>query len=195
MNMRADAVWQLLGTTNWVIEFVEKVFRECIFIEGSDSGPATQGQPESHKGMTVATLVRNVAIDDCCLVLGSALDNPLFLHLAHPFALGRLHAAVEHVKRFHDQVAKLNAKGENSHIAKDFLMDITGGSGVEIQLIGPLLGEILQDSKSLNSEPYHAVRSTRTRSHRHRSGRARPPAKSRSMCSRPCFRTALTQSH
>ena len=72
--------------------------------------------------------------------------------MVHPYALARLQAAVEHVKRFHDQVAKLNAKGENSHIAKDFLMDITEGSGVDIQLLGPLFADILKDSKPLNSE-------------------------------------------
>lgn len=83
---------------------------------------------------------------------GTTLDSPIFLHLAHPYALSRLRTAVEHVKRFHDQVAKLSTKGENSHIAKDFLMDITEGSGVDLQLLGPLLADILHDGKALNSE-------------------------------------------
>ncbi|KAI0807750.1 hypothetical protein C8Q74DRAFT_1379221 [Fomes fomentarius] len=128
-----DAVWQLLGTTNWVIELVEKLFKECIFVgEGSDSSPTTAGQQESSKG--------------------APLDNPVFLHIMHPYALGRLHTAVEHIKRFHDQVAKTSAKGENSQIAKDFLMDITEGSGIDLQLLGPLLAEIVQESKNMNKQ-------------------------------------------
>lgn len=86
------------------------------------------------------------------LLLGTTLDSPIFLHLVHPYSLSRLHAAIEHVKRFHDQVSRINARGENSHIAKDFLLDITEESGVDLQLLEPFLAKVLQDSKSLNGE-------------------------------------------
>ncbi|KAH9945890.1 uncharacterized protein BXZ73DRAFT_86136 [Epithele typhae] len=82
----------------------------------------------------------------------TTLDSPIFLHLTHPYALAHLHSALEHVKRFHDQVAKLPAKGESSHIAKDVLMDTTGGSGIDIQLVGPLLYDILKDCKKLDAQ-------------------------------------------
>ncbi|KAI0748585.1 hypothetical protein C8Q80DRAFT_1103764 [Daedaleopsis nitida] len=128
-----DAVWQLLGITGWVIELVEKLFKECIFVgEGTNAGRVIPDNPDGPKGTT--------------------LDSPIFLHLVHPYALSRLRTAVDHVKRFHDQVAKLSAKGENSHIAKDFLMDITEGSGVDLQLLGPLLADILHDGKALNKQ-------------------------------------------
>lgn len=154
-----DAVWQLLGTTNWVIELVERLFKECIFVgEGSDSSPTTAEQQESHKGTMLCALCDELRLSCPCLSTflhpGAPLDNPVFLHIVHPYALGRLHTAVEHIKRFHDQVAKTNAKGENSQIAKDFLMDITEGSGIDLQLLGPLLAEIVQESKNMNSEPH-----------------------------------------
>lgn len=79
-----------------------------------------------------------------------SLDSPIFLLLVHPYALSRLQTALAHVKRFRDQVAKLTAKGENSHIAKDVLMDITDCSGVDLQPLGPLMTEILQDAKRLD---------------------------------------------
>ncbi len=85
------------------------------------------------------------------------MDSPIFLHLVHPYSLSRLHTAMEHVKRFHDQVSKLTAKGENSHIAKDYLLDITEGSGIDLQLLGPFLAEILQESKTLNGERAHTT--------------------------------------
>ncbi|RPD66418.1 hypothetical protein L226DRAFT_530522 [Lentinus tigrinus ALCF2SS1-7] len=123
-----DAVWQLLGMTSWVIEFVEKILKECIFVGERPGQPTMPGSK------------------------GTTLDSPIFLHLVHPYSLSRLHTAMGHVKRFHDQVSKLTAKGENSHIAKDFLLDITEGSGVDLQLLGPFLAEILQESKSLNAQ-------------------------------------------
>ena len=83
---------------------------------------------------------------------GKSLDSPIFLHLVHPYALTRLKAAVEHVKRFHDHVSRLPAKGEESHIAKDVLLDITEGIGIDLQLVGPLLAEIAQETKGLDGE-------------------------------------------
>ncbi|KAI9057915.1 hypothetical protein FKP32DRAFT_1582820 [Trametes sanguinea] len=121
-----DAVWQLVGLSGWVLELVEKLFKECILI--GDVPAATS---------STSTL---------------SLDNPIFLLLVHPYALSRLHNALEHIKRFRDHVGKLAAKGENSHIARDVLMDITDCSGVELQPLGPLLSEVLQDCKVLDAQ-------------------------------------------
>ncbi|PIL24225.1 hypothetical protein GSI_13978 [Ganoderma sinense ZZ0214-1] len=122
-----DAVWQLLGMTSWVIEFVEKLFKECIFVgERPEPIPSTPGLASS---------------------VGKSLDSPIFLHLVHPYALTRLKTSVEHVKRFHDHVSKLPAKGEVSHIAKDVLLDTTEGIGIDLQHVGTLLAEIVQETK------------------------------------------------
>ena len=130
-----DAVWQLLGLACWTIEFVERLFKECVFIgDRSDPGPTTPKE----NGSTPLT--------------NSGLDNPIFLHLVHPFALAQLHSAAEHVKRFSDQLSRLPAKGDSARIAKDVLMDATEGSGVDLALLGPLLAEVLQDCKKLDGE-------------------------------------------
>ncbi|TBU35719.1 hypothetical protein BD311DRAFT_783359 [Dichomitus squalens] len=130
-----DAVWQLLGMTGWIIEFVEKLFKECIFV--GERPEATASTPTPREGVSTA---------------GKSLDSPIFLHLVHPYALTRLKAAVEHVKRFHDHISRLPAKGEESHIAKDVLLDITEGIGVDLQLVGPLLAEIMQETKGLDAQ-------------------------------------------
>ncbi|KAH9857142.1 hypothetical protein C2E23DRAFT_375639 [Lenzites betulinus] len=128
-----DAAWQLVGLSGWIIELVEKLFKECILIGGSpEVTPSTPKERDLPDALS--------------------LDSPIFLHLAHPYALSRLQTALEHVKRFRDHVGKLTAKGENSHIAKDVLMDITDGSGVDLQLLGPLLADILQDARQLDSQ-------------------------------------------
>ncbi|CDO73540.1 hypothetical protein BN946_scf185014.g10 [Trametes cinnabarina] len=122
-----DAVWQLVGLSGWVIDLVEKLFKECILV---GDNPAAGSSTTQDKDVPEAL----------------PLDNPIFLLLTHPYALSRLHNALVHIKRFRDHVGKLAAKGENSQIAKDVLMDITDCSGLDLQPLGPLLSGILQDS-------------------------------------------------
>ncbi|KAI0333503.1 hypothetical protein GY45DRAFT_1319460 [Cubamyces sp. BRFM 1775] len=128
-----DAVWQMVGLSGWIIELVERLFRECVLV--GDNPAAAPSTPKDRD------------IPD-----GLSLDNPIFLHLAHPFALKWLHTALEHVKRFRTHVGRLSARGENSHIAKDVLMDITDSSGVDLQPLGPVLSEVLQDCKTLDAQ-------------------------------------------
>ena len=47
-----DAVWQLLGMTGWIIEFVEKLFKECIFV-GERPEPAVS-TPNPKEGISTA---------------------------------------------------------------------------------------------------------------------------------------------
>ncbi|EIW60130.1 uncharacterized protein TRAVEDRAFT_120124 [Trametes versicolor FP-101664 SS1] len=130
-----DAVWQLVGLSGWIIELVERLFKECILIGDTPVAAPSTPKPSTPKERDIPD--------------GKALP-PIFLLLVHPYALSRLQTALAHVKRFRDQVAKLTAKGENSHIAKDVLMDITDCSGVDLQPLGPLMTEILQDAKRLD---------------------------------------------
>ncbi|KAI8989685.1 hypothetical protein BD414DRAFT_484925 [Trametes punicea] len=128
-----DAVWQLIGMSGWVIELVERLFRECVLVGDNPAAPpSTSKDPDLPQALS--------------------LDNPIFLHLVHPYALSRVQTALAHVRRFRDHVGKLAAKGENSHIAKDVLMDITDCSGVDLQPLGSLLSEILQDCKALDPQ-------------------------------------------
>lgn len=41
LRLTLDAVWQLLGMTGWVIEFVEKLLKECIFVGERPDEPTT----------------------------------------------------------------------------------------------------------------------------------------------------------
>lgn len=63
------------------------------------------------------------------------------MHLLHPFALRHLTEAVAHVKRFRETVNPLPPKGENSQIAKDVLIDTVDASGVDLNILLPLLEE------------------------------------------------------
>ena len=54
MNSRStatsDAVWQLVGMTGWIIEFVEKLLKECIFVGERPEGPTASKEMGSPKG-------------------------------------------------------------------------------------------------------------------------------------------------
>ncbi|KAI0647318.1 hypothetical protein C8Q79DRAFT_908461 [Trametes meyenii] len=127
-----DAVWQLVGMSGWIIELVERLLRECVLAGDSPAAPG----PSTPKERDIPNAL--------------SLDSPIFLHLVHPYAISCLQSAIEHVKRFRDHVGRLAARGENSHIAKDVLMDITDSSGVDLHPLVPLLSGILQDSKQLD---------------------------------------------
>ncbi|KAI0362401.1 hypothetical protein OH77DRAFT_1500103 [Trametes cingulata] len=128
-----DAVWQLVGLSGWIVELVERMFKECVLVgDNPAAGPSTPKERDLPDSLS--------------------LDSPIFLHLVHPYPLSRLQTALEHVKRFREHIGKLATKGENSHIAKDVLMDITDSSGLDLQPLGPLLAEILQDSKQLDAQ-------------------------------------------
>ena len=136
--------------TGWITELVEKLFKECIFVgERPELVTSTSGlAPFAGAPFDHPTQARKIST----FTSGKSLDSPIFLHLVHPYALARLKTCVEHVKRFHDHVSKLPAKGEESHIAKDVLLDITEGIGVDLQYVGGLLAEIVQETKGSDGE-------------------------------------------
>lgn len=60
--MCVDAVWQLLGITGWVIELVEKLFKECIFVgEGTNAGRVIPDNPDGPKGERVRLAVTTLS--------------------------------------------------------------------------------------------------------------------------------------
>ncbi|KAF4615030.1 hypothetical protein D9613_003116 [Agrocybe pediades] len=94
-----DAVWQLIGICTWIVSFTEKLLKACVL-----SGSAGTGQ---HSDTTDP----------------DPLLHPTLLHLAHPYALQNLLAALNHVKTFRDYTGSLPAGSENSQLAQRSLLD------------------------------------------------------------------------
>ncbi|KAH9951450.1 hypothetical protein B0H21DRAFT_719063 [Amylocystis lapponica] len=130
-----NAVWQLIGITTWVTEFTEKILKACVLVSDClASSNLTKMNIKQEHFSEFAPASSAVP----------ALDSPVFLHLA---ANGGAH-----VKRFRDYIGTLSPRGENAQMAKDVLLDVVDCSGVDLDVLGRLLGEALQEAKSANPE-------------------------------------------
>ncbi|KAJ7774497.1 hypothetical protein DFH07DRAFT_732775 [Mycena maculata] len=135
-----DAVWQLVGLSTWVVGFVEKLLKECVL--ASDlTGPRPQGDRND--------LLRT----DFLAYPGFETQlSSILLHLAHPYALRSLHAALSNVIRFKNKIGSLSASEENSQIAKNVLVDLIDCSGVDLNALEPLLADLLAETKNFGVE-------------------------------------------
>ncbi|KAJ7172400.1 hypothetical protein C8R46DRAFT_147163 [Mycena filopes] len=120
-----DAVWQLVGLSTWIVGFVEKLLKECVLC--SDLAPS-QSNPSPTP------------------------PSSILLHLAHPYPLRSLHAAVRNVTRFKNKIGSLSASEENSQIAKSVLVDLLDCSGVDLAALEPVLSELLVEAKKIGVE-------------------------------------------
>ncbi|KAJ7709826.1 hypothetical protein B0H17DRAFT_1029380 [Mycena rosella] len=131
-----DAVWQLVGLSTWVVAFIEKLLKECVL--ASDlAGPRDQDDLFDSKPSSPVHVAQ----------LPSTL-----LHLAHPYALRSLHAALSNVTRFKNKIGSLSASEENSQIAKSVLVDLIDCSGVDLNALEPLLADLLVEAKKFSAE-------------------------------------------
>ncbi|KIK08291.1 hypothetical protein K443DRAFT_672780 [Laccaria amethystina LaAM-08-1] len=124
-----DAVWQLIGLCRWVVEFFEKLMKECVLYSNlthEDGGGASNSHPQTT----------------------NQTYPPILLNLAHPQATWNLFTILQHLKRFRTYLGSLSAGGENSRIARDALVDLVDCSGVDFEALYPVLEEIVQKSKT-----------------------------------------------
>ncbi|KAF7338233.1 hypothetical protein MVEN_02048500 [Mycena venus] len=130
-----DAVWQLVGLSAWVVGFVEKLIKECIL--SSDLTGSSQDD------------------DDLFESSSPVFQTPassVLLHLAHPYALKNLHAAVSNVARFKNKIGSLSASEENSQIAKSVLVDLIDCCGIDFNALYPVLVGLLAEAKKFGVE-------------------------------------------
>lgn len=68
----------------------------------------------------------------------------------HPYSLGRIRTILGYIKRFRDHIASLTPTGENAHIAREVLVDVVDCSGIELDRLNTVLGEIYQGLQGAN---------------------------------------------
>ncbi|KAF8965263.1 hypothetical protein BDZ97DRAFT_1918412 [Flammula alnicola] len=124
-----EAVWQIISMCTWVVSFAVKLMKACVLSSNAVLDEKEGGQADSE---------------------GLAL--PILLHLAHPFALQNLIAALQHVKAFRTYVGSLPAGGENAKIAQFVLVDTVDSSGVDFGGLISLLEENFDSTQKIESE-------------------------------------------
>lgn len=93
------------------------------------------------------------SIDLVVLITPSAsthpFGSPIFLHLAHPYAVRCLLVALTYVKGFRDFLSGLSPRGESAQIAKDVLLDSVDSSGIDLNALIPILEGTLESATKL----------------------------------------------
>ncbi|KAK7693491.1 hypothetical protein QCA50_003059 [Cerrena zonata] len=123
-----EAVWQLIALCVWVLDFLERVIRDCVSIGDNLTTSANDGSLPSKTDPASANL----------------------LHLVHRYALNNLYIVVNHVKGLRDELGNLTPKAENAHMAKEVLMDAFNCAGINIDALSQVLGE-LKDSPAVSA--------------------------------------------
>ncbi|KAK0463953.1 uncharacterized protein EV420DRAFT_1264492 [Desarmillaria tabescens] len=130
------AVWQFIGICGWVVNFIEKVMKEVMLIN-STSKPSSETDDLFDAESPVST---------------DHYEVPCLLHIVHPRALVNLKQALSNVRSFRSSLGSITARGENSQIAKDVLVDLVDCSGVDLNALDPLLDEFILKSKDIEVE-------------------------------------------
>lgn len=80
--------------------------------------------------------------------------SPTLLHLVQPYALVNLHSVLGHIKQFRAYLGTLTASEVNAQIARDILIDLVDCSGINLDLLQPLLLELIEDAKILDGNSF-----------------------------------------
>lgn len=162
------AVWQLISLAAWVVDFLEDLMKECVFL--ADLAEPNQNLTLNSNSMMMKEepmdddpFLRNCEplISSMALVYGpqamnqpprsAPLDAPILLHLAHPLALTNLTAVVSHVNRFHQYLTSMTPKQENSQYARDIMLDLVNSSGLVLKALENILSAAIPEASAIPS--------------------------------------------
>ncbi|TFK42513.1 hypothetical protein BDQ12DRAFT_676334 [Crucibulum laeve] len=129
-----SAAWQLIGISTWIVNFTERLMKQCVL----------SWDPTGQQGGNGAQISSNAT--------KKMLESPILLTLIHPYAVQNVLTALRHVRQFRSFLGSLPAGGENAHIAKDVLIDLVDRSGVDFTALSNLLEEVVKASKMLDAQ-------------------------------------------
>lgn len=140
--IQLDAVWQLVGLSEWAVGFLEILIKECLTLSDLTDAPL-KAEPMDDDSFLRDSEPAGVYLCEAlliCFVPGlfhggtpSPFNNPVLLHLAHPLLLINLIDMTSHVNRFHQYLISQTAKAENAQIARDVLLDVVDCSGLNLE--------------------------------------------------------------
>ncbi|OJA14296.1 hypothetical protein AZE42_10485 [Rhizopogon vesiculosus] len=147
------AVWQLISLAAWVIDFLEVLMKECVFL-------ADLAEPNPNLSLNSNLALKEEPMDDDPFLRNSMnqsprsvpLDAPILLHLVHPLALTNLTAVVFHVNRFHQYLTSMTPKQENSRYARDIMLDLVNSSGLVLKVLEDILSTAIPEASAIPTE-------------------------------------------
>jgi hypothetical protein len=157
-----EPVWQLICLSTWVVSFLEDLMKECVFL-------ADLADPSPNTSLNFNEVVpKEEPMDDNPFLQNwltspfqqatnqsphsVSLDTPILLHLVHPLALTNLRAVVFHVSSFHQYLASMTAKRENSQFARDTMLDLVSSSGLDLTVLEDILSTSIPEASAIPVE-------------------------------------------
>ncbi|KAG1754658.1 hypothetical protein EDB19DRAFT_1667565 [Suillus lakei] len=153
-----EPVWQLISLSTWVVAFLEDLMKECVFL-------AHLAHPTPNMSLNSNEVMpKEEPMDDNPFLRDgftspfqqatnqSPLATPILLHLVHPLALTNLRAVVFHVNCFHQYLASMTAKRENSQFARDIMLDLVSSSGLDLKALDDVLSAAIPEASAIPVE-------------------------------------------
>ena len=165
-----EAVWQLVGISQWALGFTETLMKQCILLNAtstseslnepkmdvqSDGEDLFGSAPSKHFVGARFFLAKTdpFAASPAFEVGSPILETPTLLHIGHPYALANLHTILTHIKNLRSFVGQLSARGENAQIARDVLVELVDFSGFDIDALCVFLAECIQVANDIPGLP------------------------------------------
>ncbi|KAG2158212.1 uncharacterized protein EDB93DRAFT_1238009 [Suillus bovinus] len=142
-----EPVWQLISLSTWVVAFLEDLMKECVFL-------ADLADPTPNMSLNSNEQATNQSPHSV------SLDTPILLHLVHPLALTNLRAVVFHVSSFHQYLASMTAKRENSQFARDIMLDLVSSSGLDLKVLEDILSSAIPEASAIPDRPRLFIKSS-----------------------------------
>ncbi|EJD45725.1 hypothetical protein AURDEDRAFT_137113 [Auricularia subglabra TFB-10046 SS5] len=136
-----NAVWQLVAAMKWVIGLVERVARECVYLEGEMLLAASQ---RTGAGDSL------VKPDPDAPPPTPTNPHPLFFLLLHPLPVATLLDVLKNIESFHLFVTSSSTRTDNAYIARQSVIDCVQLSPLNIGELKTGLENLLVDVEAMN---------------------------------------------
>ncbi|KAG2078225.1 hypothetical protein BDR04DRAFT_1087976 [Suillus decipiens] len=162
-----EPVWQLISLSTWVVAFLEDLMKECVFLADwanptpNTSRNSNEVMPKEEPMDDDNPFLRNLLKSPFQQATNQSphsvsLNTPILLHLVHPLALTNLRAVVAHVSSFHQYLASMTAKRENSQFARDTMLDLVSSSGLDLKVVEDILSSAIPEASAIPGEEVKA---------------------------------------
>ncbi|KAF8505026.1 hypothetical protein BU17DRAFT_71546 [Hysterangium stoloniferum] len=154
-----DPVWHLTALATWLVDFSEKIARTMAV---QDAPPKVLNKAPLVKVEVTEVEVGFTLLDDNVVPTDDLTPStsPILITIIHPYMLDNFIGALFHLNTFRAFLDTLTASKLKAGIAKEVIVDIIDGSGINLKQFEAELRKIqqLEELTSLDGEHYELLR-------------------------------------
>ena len=154
-------VWQLIGLTNWVLDFLERLMKECVLFGEQPAGTEREkADGDDDDDLFGSTPCERTPGPELTLGLNNnpAQKQPpipnIMLHLVHPVGCATLRNILPHIRLFRTFLSSRPPSSEVLQMADDVLIDMIERSGIDLSKLEPLITQQMEDIQSFSGHSH-----------------------------------------